>query len=151
MGAACSNSNKVVCEATTVSTKKKGLRIQTDFTQRKDDQATDKDVAFFARAGCRMHEPLWKAIESNDSRAADKFLELNDVLEHNMYDGAGQTMLHFAAARGSTEMLMLLIERTGVKPDIVNQQLATPLHLACKGNHAGTVKFLLGCGVDVNL
>jgi len=28
-----------------------------------------------------MHEPLWKAIENNDIKAADKFLDLNDVLE----------------------------------------------------------------------
>lgn len=60
-------------------------------------------------------------------------------------------MLHKAAALGHVEILMLLIERTGAKPDIVNAQLATPLHLACKHNQEGVVKFLLGCGVDVNI
>jgi ankyrin repeat protein len=44
-----------------------------------------------------------------------------------------------------------LIERTGAKPDMVNAQLATPLHLACKNNKEHVVKFLIGCGVDVNI
>lgn len=40
-------------------------------------------------------------------------------------------MLHKAAQLGHAEMLMLLLERTGAKPDLVNAQLATPLHVAC--------------------
>ena len=59
--------------------------------------------------------------------------------------------MHKAATLGHVEILMLLIERTGAKPDIVNSQLATPLHLACKNNKPGVVKFLIGCGVDVNI
>lgn len=43
-------------------------------------------------------------------------------------------MLHMAAGLGHAEMLMMLIERIGAKPDMVNQSLATPLHLACRSN-----------------
>ena len=68
-----------------------------------------------------------------------------------MYDATSQTMVHKAAAMGYTEMLMLLLERTGAKPDLVNAQLATPLHLACRGNRENIVKFLIGCGVDPNI
>jgi ankyrin repeat protein len=39
-----------------------------------------------------------------------------------------------AAALGHLEMLMILIERTGVKPDLVNNELQTPLHVAVKAN-----------------
>lgn len=46
---------------------------------------------------------------------------------------------------------MLLISRVGAKPDIVNQSLATPLHLACRNNRINVCKFLIGCGVDVNM
>ena len=98
-----------------------------------------------------MHEPLWKAIENNEIKAADKFLDLNDVLVQNMYDPFGQTMLHKAALLENHQMIMLLIEYTGTKPDILNAQLATPLHLACKNNRESVVKFLIGCGVDVNI
>ena len=59
-------------------------------------------------------------------------------------------MIHKAASMGYVEMLMLLLERTGAKPDLVNAQLATPLHLACKSNRQSIAKFLIGCGVDVN-
>ncbi len=48
-------------------------------------------------------------------------------------------------------MLILLIERTGAKPDLVNGSLATPLHVACRENKIGIVKLLIGCGVDVNI
>ena len=48
-------------------------------------------------------------------------------------------------------MLMLLLERTGAKPDLVNAQLATPLHVACRSNKEPVVKFLIGCGVEANM
>ena len=57
---------------------------------------------------------------------------------------------HKAASLGHAESLMLLLERTGAKPDILNQSLATPLHLACKNNRVDSAKFLIGCGVDPN-
>jgi ankyrin repeat protein len=56
-----------------------------------------------------------------------------------------------AASKGHLEILMLLISRVGAKPDIVNQSLATPLHLACRNNRINVCKFLIGCGVDVNM
>jgi ankyrin repeat protein len=59
-------------------------------------------------------------------------------------------MLHKAASTGAAEMLMLLIERTGAKPDLVNGSLATPLHIACRNGRDNVVKFLIGCGVEVN-
>jgi len=67
-----------------------------------------------------------------------------------MYDITGQTMVHKAASLGYTDILMLLLERTGAKPDLVNAQLATPLHLACRSNRENIAKFLIGCGVDAN-
>ena len=65
-----------------------------------------------------MHEKLWKAIETNDLKTADKFLDLNEV--QNFYDQHGQSMLHYAASLGHVEILMMLVERTSAKPDLVN-------------------------------
>jgi ankyrin repeat protein len=59
-------------------------------------------------------------------------------------------MIHKAASQGGAEMLMLLIERTGAKSDLINGSLATPLHLACRNGRDNVVKFLIGCGVEVN-
>lgn len=93
---------------------------------------------------------MWQAVESNDLPAAEKFLDWNEVFEANLYDPFGQTMIHKAASLGDTKMLMLLIERTGAKPDLANGALATPLHLACRNGRVEIVKFLIGCGVEVN-
>ena len=68
----------------------------------------------------------------------------------DLYDSQGNSVAHKAASLGHVEVLMLLLERTGSKPDIVNAQLATPLHLASKNNRDNVAKFLSGCGVDVN-
>ena len=97
-----------------------------------------------------MHEALWNAVESNNITAAEKFLSLNEIDEANLYDMYGQSMIHKAASLGLVEMLMLLLERTGAKPELVNAQLATPLHLACKSSRLSVSKFLIGCGVEVN-
>lgn len=67
-----------------------------------------------------------------------------------MYDFNGNTMIHKAASLGNAEALMILLERTGAKPDLPNAALATPLHLACKNNRIDACKFLIGCGVDAN-
>lgn len=99
----------------------------------------------------RPNEKLWCAVEANDITAAELFLDFNEINESELYDPFGQTMLHMAAGLGHAEMLMMLIERTGAKPDMVNNSLATPLHLACRSNRQSVVKFLIGCGVDVNI
>jgi ankyrin len=98
----------------------------------------------------RENEILWQAIEKNDIATAQKILDHNDITEHHLYDPTGQTMIHKAAAQGHSEILMLLLERTGAKPDLVNAQLASPLHISCKHNRVDIAKFLIGCGVDVN-
>ena len=67
-----------------------------------------------------------------------------------MYDANGMSMLHKIAQLGHADMMMLLLERTGAKPDLVNGQLATPLHVACRSNKENVVKFLIGCGVEAN-
>jgi len=67
-----------------------------------------------------MHESLWQAVEKNSFSAADKYLSANEVLEASIYDSLGQSMIHRAAQLGYVEMLMLLFERTGAKPDLVN-------------------------------
>jgi uncharacterized protein len=78
-------------------------------------------------------------------------LDNNEVDEQGTYDSTGQSMVHKAAVLGHTDMLIMLLERTGAKPDMVNAQLATPLHLACRSGQEAIVKFLIGCGVDANV
>ena len=95
------------------------------------------------------------AIETNEIKAVESYLDkINEQGKHledsDIYDSSGQSMIHKAASLGHAEILMLLLERTGTKPDLVNAQLATPLHLACKNNRESVARFLIGCGVDIN-
>ena len=60
-------------------------------------------------------------------------------------------MLHTASALGHVESLMVIIEHTDAKPDLLNANLATPLHFACRNNHDMVAKFLIGWGVDANI
>lgn len=98
---------------------------------------------------------MWEAVETNDLKLAEDLLdkiaqEQASLGESDLYDSFGNSMAHKAASLGHAEILMLLLERTGAKPDLVNSQLATPLHLACKNNRESVAKFLIGCGVDIN-
>lgn len=103
----------------------------------------------------RKHQKLWEAVETNDIKAVETILnklgDSNSLEDADLHDASGQSMVHKAASMGHAEILMLLLERTGIKPDLVNASLATPLHLACKNNRESVAKFLIGCGVDVNM
>lgn len=98
---------------------------------------------------------LWDAVETNETQSVEELLEKiaqeqQQLSEADLFDSQGNSMAHKAASLGHAEILMLLLERTGAKPDLQNAQLATPLHLACKNNRESVAKFLIGCGVDVN-
>ena len=73
----------------------------------------------------RSHGLLWEAVETNDYKAAEELLdqislEQMQLSEADLFDTLGNSMAHKAASLGHAEILMLLLERTGAKPDIVN-------------------------------
>ena len=96
------------------------------------------------------------AAELNDTEKVASYLDTyeeksgGELKEQELYDFTGNSVIHKAASLGHAEILMLLLERTGAKPDLVNSSLATPLHLACKNDRVDAAKFLIGCGVDAN-
>ena len=103
------------------------------------------------------HQELWGAVEMNDTDKVATYLENYEensgveLKEQELYDVYGQSVIHKAASLGHAEILILLLERTGAKPDLLNSSLASPLHLACKNNRIDAAKFLIGCGVDANV
>lgn len=102
------------------------------------------------------HQELWEAVEINDPKRVRDYIESyeeknnEELKENELYDQTGNTVIHKAASLGHSEILMILLERTEAKPDMVNSVLATPLHLACRNNRIEAAKFLIGLGVDVN-
>jgi ankyrin repeat protein len=99
---------------------------------------------------------LWEAVEINSTAKVIAYLEEyeekagEELKEAELYDQTGSSVIHKAASLGHAAILMLLIERTGANPDLVNASFATPLHVASKNNRIDSCKFLIGCGVDVN-
>ena len=97
------------------------------------------------------------AVEMNETEKVGSYLEAYEekagveLKESELYDHTGNSVIHKAASLGHAEILILLLERTGAKPDLLNSSLASPLHLACKNNRIDAAKFLIGCGVDANL
>jgi ankyrin repeat protein len=68
---------------------------------------------------------LWEAVETNDLTLAEEMLEKvaseqHQLSDNDLFDAMGNSMAHKAASLGHAEMLMLLLERTGAKPDIIN-------------------------------
>ena len=78
-----------------------------------------------------------------------KFIVSGLVSVNIMYED-GCTLLHFAAARGHTETVLILIE-LGADKAIIADKFGTPLHQAAANGHVSTVKAMLraGCPVDV--
>ena len=103
------------------------------------------------------HQDLWHAVELNHQDKVAAYLDTyeeksgEELKEAELYDHTGNSIIHKAASLGHAEVLMLLLERTGATPDLVNASLATPLHLACKNDRLDAAKFLIGCGVDANM
>lgn len=100
---------------------------------------------------CRYQE-IWDAIHVNNTDKLEMLLRGKEWTTAALFDkDRNHTMLHTAAALGHVEALMVIIENTDAKPDLLNSNLATPLHFACRNNHDMVAKFLIGCGVDVNI
>jgi ankyrin repeat protein len=77
------------------------------------------------------YEDIWNAINVNDTDKLEKLLRNKEWPTAALFDkDGGHTMLHTAASLGHVESLMVIIEHTGAKPDLLNANLATPLHFA---------------------
>ena len=72
---------------------------------------------------------------------------------NRMYGKDGQcwrSYIHHAAARGSFQVLKLLVE-AGVPVDILESEGYTPLSCAVTFNHSHIVQYLLGKGAEINI
>ena len=98
------------------------------------------------------YEEIWNAINENDTVKLEKWLKDKEWPASALFDkDKTNTMIHTAAGLGHVESLMMIIEHTDAKPDLLNANLASPLHFACRNNHEMVAKFLIGWGVDVNI
>lgn len=71
--------------------------------------------------------------------------EKGESIEIDSPDESGWTPLHFAASRGFTELVQLLLDN-GSGANVRDEAKRTPLHIAANGGHIDTVKLLLSRG-----
>ena len=72
------------------------------------------------------------------------------VTDIDAVDDAGCTALHLATTRGDCGLMTLLLE-AGAAPDTVNDELDSPLHVACSGGHVEGVALLAANGAPVGM
>lgn len=67
-------------------------------------------------------------------------------IDINARDGAGQTVLHIASAKGFGALLKILLGKTHLDLNAKDGNGQTPLHLAARGGHEEVCQMLVGAG-----
>lgn len=99
-----------------------------------------------------MRPALFKLIDGNDINGAKALLKTTPSLVYNTLPNGGWTTLHFAANRGRTKFISLLVNEYGMNPNIRSgTERFTPLHQAVDGRSVEAAKALLDLGADINL
>ena len=89
---------------------------------------------------------MWR-VKCRDVETVDWLLRKGATA--NLQNGEGETALHHASSRGSTDLVKLLLQNRA-DPGIVDERGRPPLHTACKEGQSRVVSCLLDHGVDVN-
>ncbi len=89
---------------------------------------------------------LFEAIKKGNDSLATMLVEEGSV-DPNSRDELGLSPLHFAAARGSIDLMKALLKR-GARPDERGRDDQGPLFMACITGHAEAVRELLKAGVS---
>ena len=89
---------------------------------------------------------LFEAIKKGNDSLATMLVEEGSV-DPNSRDEAGLSPLHYAAARGSVDLMRVLLKR-GARPDDRGRDDQGPLFLACVTGQAEAVRELLRAGVS---
>jgi ankyrin repeat protein len=83
-------------------------------------------------------------VEENNESLLRKILETQEFEESEIFNTQGHSLFHVAASLGHPTILFALIENlSNISPDIVNANLATPMHLASRNNHQQVVEVIL--------
>ncbi|KAB8220169.1 ankyrin repeat-containing domain protein [Aspergillus novoparasiticus] len=127
-------------------------------SQRKTTNGSPRSVLpSWIRKPTRIANMLYKVIDSGNEIiycAADGDLDavkqrLDQGVDVNMKNDAGETALSQAAANGCADVVRFLIDH-GAHVDLQNGRHETPLVQAAKYGHEEVVRVLLEQGVDVN-
>ena len=96
-----------------------------------------------------LESPVADAVENGDIALTKQLLK--EGAEVNEAQGDGMTALHWAAEKGNSELVDILIY-AGANP-MAGTRIGQykPLHLAAKKGNANIIKILLNTGIDPNI
>ncbi|KAG8950481.1 hypothetical protein FRC04_007496 [Tulasnella sp. 424] len=106
--------------------------------------------------GASNNERLLLAAQQDNVDLWEEILGDGDDFDINYADGLGNTALHYAAQRGSENVIEKILEQDGCDVDPVNRlDGATPLHMACQLEDEDTrttiIWHLLEAGADMRI
>uniref|UniRef100_A0A0E0JUA5 RING-type E3 ubiquitin transferase n=1 Tax=Oryza punctata TaxID=4537 RepID=A0A0E0JUA5_ORYPU len=92
---------------------------------------------------------LFRAAQLGDTHALSALLTADPALARRatIYDRS--TALHITAANGRLQALSMLLDRDGVRPDVVNRKKQTPLMVAAMRGNTDCVLKLLHAGANI--
>ncbi|XP_059614829.1 acyl-CoA-binding domain-containing protein 6 [Phlebotomus argentipes] len=102
-----------------------------------DDDIQDEDKTIYDHVQQKNFEKFVEALEN-----------FEDV---NILDETGLSVLHWAADRGQSEMLRLLLKRPEVNVNVLDEDGQTPLHYAAFCGHPKCAEMLLDAGADTSI
>ena len=87
-------------------------------------------------------------IENGSISLANVLIQVTTPLKGKVGE-KGNSLIHFAAKRGSNDTIDYLLDR-GMQIDKKNHYGQTPLHIACENGNVNTIEFLLQNEADIN-
>ena len=96
---------------------------------------------------------IWLAIETNDIGKLKRILTQTELSPSDLFNQKGQSILHVAAAGGNSQAIGVILDShiPNIAPDMLNANLATPLHSAIIQDKPEAVKALIAYGADANI
>jgi len=124
--------------------------IGTDFLEKNLDGYLDSKSIRNHDGDTAIHillRQLPASVESSSVHKVHKIITSFELkFNHLLRKEKSETPLHIAAARGSTDIIQMLIQELQFNPVAADQKGNTPLHLACQHGHLHAVNTLLSCG-----
>lgn len=129
------------------------IGLGADQQARNDAGLTALDEALLFPQSLPHAKIAWKLIHQGAPKpktaAVEYFWQAGAADNPNLVFDSGQTALHFAASRGQTGLLQLLMAQ-GANINAIDQPGNTPLHRAVENGDLESAALLLGQGADVN-
>mmetsp|Transcript_22149 Transcript_22149/g.39265 ORF Transcript_22149/g.39265 Transcript_22149/m.39265 type:complete len:320 (+) Transcript_22149:148-1107(+) len=112
--------------------------------------------SFLENSDVRMddEDPLKEATQDSDARKLKRLLQAMDpherTLKVNQFDNLGNTLIFHPSSIGDLKIVQVLLDYDA-DPNIQNEKLQTPLHLACEREHRQVMSLLVEYGAEPDL